>query len=75
MAILDDEAGVELLDRALRAARPADDRVTGDPETARRLAGMCGGLPLALIDRPGDDDFLACGFVHIGVWGQRPPTE
>ncbi len=29
----------------------------------------------ALIDRPGDDDFLACGFVHIGVWGQRPPTE
>ena len=25
----------------------------------------------ALIDRPGDDDFLACGFVHIGVWGQR----
>jgi SAM-dependent methyltransferase len=29
----------------------------------------------ALIDRPGDDDFLACGFVHIGVWGQRPRTE
>jgi SAM-dependent methyltransferase len=29
----------------------------------------------ALIDRPGDDDFLACGFVHIGVWGRRPPTE
>jgi SAM-dependent methyltransferase len=29
----------------------------------------------ALIDRPGDDDFLASGFVHIGVWGQRPPTE
>jgi SAM-dependent methyltransferase len=28
----------------------------------------------ALIDRPGDDDFLACGFVHIGVWGRRPPT-
>ena len=25
----------------------------------------------ALIDRPGEDDFLACGFVHIGVWGQR----
>ncbi len=24
----------------------------------------------ALIDRPGDDDFLACGFVHIGVWGR-----
>jgi SAM-dependent methyltransferase len=29
----------------------------------------------ALIDRPGDDDFLACGFVHIGVWGRRPSTE
>ena len=26
----------------------------------------------ALVDRLGDDDFLACGFVHIGVWGQRP---
>ena len=29
----------------------------------------------ALIDRPGDDDFLACGFVHIGVWGRRPSAE
>ena len=29
----------------------------------------------ALIDRPGDDDFLACGFVHIGVWGRRPPRQ
>ena len=28
-----------------------------------------------LIDRPGDDDFLACGFVHIGVWGRRPPRD
>jgi SAM-dependent methyltransferase len=26
----------------------------------------------ALIDRPGDDDFLSCGFVHIGVWGRQP---
>jgi SAM-dependent methyltransferase len=26
----------------------------------------------ALIDRPADEDFLACGFVHVGVWGQRP---
>jgi SAM-dependent methyltransferase len=24
----------------------------------------------ALTDRPGDDDFLGCGFVHIGVWGR-----
>ena len=29
----------------------------------------------ALIDRPGVDDFLACGFVHIGVWGRQPPTN
>jgi SAM-dependent methyltransferase len=29
----------------------------------------------ALTDRPADDDFLACGFVHVGVWGQRPRTE
>jgi len=29
----------------------------------------------ALIDRPGEDDFLACGFVHIGVWGRRSRTE
>jgi SAM-dependent methyltransferase len=29
----------------------------------------------ALIGRPGDDDFLACGFVHIGVWGRRPSTQ
>ena len=29
----------------------------------------------AITDRPADDDFLACGFVHIGVWGQRPPAE
>src|SRR5215469_8425905 len=26
----------------------------------------------AITGRPGDDDFLACGFVHIGVWGRRP---
>jgi SAM-dependent methyltransferase len=29
----------------------------------------------AITDRPGDDDFLACGFVHIGVWGRRPSAE
>jgi SAM-dependent methyltransferase len=26
-----------------------------------------------IIYRTGDDDFLACGFVHIGAWGRRPP--
>jgi trans-aconitate methyltransferase len=25
-------------------------------------------------DRTTQADFLACGFVHIGVWGRRPPT-
>ena len=29
----------------------------------------------AIIDRADDDDLLACGFVHIGVWGRRPLTE
>jgi hypothetical protein len=28
----------------------------------------------ALIDRAGDNDFLACGFVHIGVWGRQVVT-
>jgi tetratricopeptide (TPR) repeat protein len=48
VTVLDEEAGVELLDGALRAARPEDDRITDDPDTAERLAGLCGGLPLAL---------------------------
>ena len=26
----------------------------------------------ALVERAGEPDFLACGFVHIGVWGRRP---
>lgn len=26
----------------------------------------------ALVDRPTRPDFLACGFVHMGVWGRRP---
>jgi SAM-dependent methyltransferase len=29
----------------------------------------------ALVDRPGEEDFLGCGFVHIGVWGRRPPAD
>ena len=29
----------------------------------------------ALTDRPARPDFLACGFVHIGVWGRRPPAR
>jgi len=46
--ILDDEAGVLLLDKALRVARPRDNRVNADHEAALQLAGLCGGLPLAL---------------------------
>ena len=26
----------------------------------------------ALAEQPTRHDFLACGFVHIGVWGRRP---
>ena len=48
VTVLDDDAAVELLDAALRAARPDDDRISGDREAAARLAGVCGGLPLAL---------------------------
>ena len=46
--ILDDQAAVDLLDEALRTARPEDDRVATARESATRLARECGGLPLAL---------------------------
>ncbi len=42
------DEGVRFLDNALRAARPADHRVKAEPEDARRLAELCGYLPLAL---------------------------
>ena len=29
----------------------------------------------ALVDRPTNPDFLACGFAHIGVWGRRPASQ
>jgi ubiquinone/menaquinone biosynthesis C-methylase UbiE len=29
----------------------------------------------AVAERPTQDDFLGCGFVHIGVWGRRPINE
>ncbi len=48
VTILDEEAGVALLDAALLAGRPDDDRVRSDRVAAGRLAGICGGLPLAL---------------------------
>ena len=48
VTVLDDDAAVNLLNGALRVARPHDDRVTSDWKAATRLAGVCGGLPLAL---------------------------
>lgn len=39
---------VELLDRALRIADPADNRVADEVEAAMRVALRCGYLPLAL---------------------------
>ena len=43
-----DEAAVTLLDEALRAACPSDNRISEDERTAKRLAGICGGLQLTL---------------------------
>ena len=48
VTVLDERAGIALLDNVLRAARPVDDRISAAPTTAVRLAGVCGGLPLAL---------------------------
>jgi len=48
VTILAEEASIAVLDGVLRAARPSDDRIAADPDAARRLAGTCGGLPLAL---------------------------
>ena len=48
VTVLDEEAAVTLLDGALRDARPGDDRIGADRAGAVRLAGICGGLPLAL---------------------------
>jgi tetratricopeptide (TPR) repeat protein len=48
VTVLGEEAGVALLDAALRTARPDDNRVSADRHAAGRLARICGGLPLAL---------------------------
>ncbi len=46
--VLDLDASIDLLDAALRAARPTDDRISGNRDASLRLAHVCGGLPLAL---------------------------
>ena len=48
VTVLDETASIALLNMALRAARPDDHRITADEDAAGRLAGVCGGLPLAL---------------------------
>ena len=48
LTVLGDGDAIKLLDGALRAARPADGRITSDLMASGRLAGACGGLPLAL---------------------------
>jgi tetratricopeptide (TPR) repeat protein len=48
IGVLDDVAAIGLLDKALRLGRPDDDRISAAPSSAARLAGLCGGLPLAL---------------------------
>ncbi|MFJ3658271.1 SAV_2336 N-terminal domain-related protein, partial [Streptomyces nigra] len=45
---LSPQQAYELLDRALRIVDPNDSRVSDDPNTAERLADLCGHLPLAL---------------------------
>lgn len=46
--VLDEAEAVSLLDGAVRAARPDDDRVVDDPGSALELVRLCGRLPLAL---------------------------
>ena len=48
LAGLSEADAAALLDTALRAARPQDDRITTDRGVAEQLAGLCAGLPLAL---------------------------
>src|SRR5262249_16850995 len=48
VTVLGQDQAVGLLDAGLRAARPDDQRISADREAAERLAGVCGGLPLAL---------------------------
>lgn len=45
---LSDEEAIEVLDAALRIARPEDNRIGEDFGAATRIARVCSGLPLAL---------------------------
>ena len=46
--VLDESAGMALVDAALRLARSQDGRIGNDSDGARRLVKACGGMPLAL---------------------------
>ena len=46
--VLAEQTAITLVEEVLRAARPGDDRIGRDRGAAGRLAGVCGGLPLAL---------------------------
>ncbi|MFT7838389.1 tetratricopeptide repeat protein [Saccharothrix sp. BKS2] len=46
--VLAEAEAVSLLDSAVHAARPDDDRVAADPAAAGELVRLCGCLPLAL---------------------------
>ncbi|WP_405935071.1 tetratricopeptide repeat protein [Streptomyces longwoodensis] len=49
LAPLDTSEAMALLHRALTAGGTRDERVTTQPDDARRLAALCGHLPLALM--------------------------
>jgi len=46
--VLTEADAVAVVDRALRAANPGDERIPNDMEAANRLVELCGCLPLAL---------------------------
>nr|WP_237419457.1 tetratricopeptide repeat protein [Kitasatospora sp. SID7827] len=48
LPVLDVDAGVELLARGLRELDSGDHRAAEQPDAAREVAELCGGLPLAL---------------------------
>ncbi|MFF7454191.1 SAV_2336 N-terminal domain-related protein [Kitasatospora sp. NPDC008115] len=48
VGVLSADASLRLLENRLRWLRGNDTRITGAPDQAEALAGLCGGLPLAL---------------------------
>ena len=48
VTVLDEEAASRCWMGRCGPPGPSDDRIAADPDAARRLAGVCGGLPLAL---------------------------